>query len=128
MAKLVDAPDLGSGAAMCKGSSPFSPILLKTVSYGLFCSCGYFAICSLLHTQSLAWLNYPTSLIDSYGQISSICPSLRLALSSRPPLENKPQNKNGHTNPYRVLSSKKNLTFSQLFIGNRINNIFVSVF
>ena len=50
---------------------PFTPALR-------FCSCGYFAICSLLHTQSLAWLNYPTSLIDSYGQISSICPSLRL--------------------------------------------------
>ena len=40
MAKLVDAPDLGSGAVMCKGSSPFSPILLKTVSAVFFAPVG----------------------------------------------------------------------------------------
>ena len=40
MAKLVDAPDLGSGAVMCKGSSPFSPILLKAVSAVFFAPVG----------------------------------------------------------------------------------------
>lgn len=40
MVKLVDTPDLGSGAARCEGSSPFTRTKKpKVYTLGFFCYC-----------------------------------------------------------------------------------------